>query len=209
MAGAREDIPLPRDFYLQDTTTVARDLLGRHLVLQRPGAPDRVARIVETEAYLGEGDRASHAWHGHTKRTAPMYEDPGHAYLYFVYGMHWCLNAVTEPAGSPCAVLLRAVEPLAGLMRATNGPARLCKAFGIDGAWNRTDLTTSDLRITTGQTIRPERIGVSPRIGIPYAGEWASQPLRFFITDNQWVSGARAARSPRLQPAPERAPVGH
>src|SRR5581483_1269097 len=115
-------VPLPRDFYARPTVDVARDLLGRFLVLEHPEDGLRVGRLVEAEAYLGEIDRASHAWHGHTRRTAPMFEEAGHAYVYFVYGMYWCLNAVTEPPGRACAVLIRAAEPILGLSQSTDGP---------------------------------------------------------------------------------------
>src|SRR5437762_9285171 len=117
-----------RAFYLRPTEIVARDLLGRYLVLWQSGEPQRIARLVETEAYLGEHDRASHAWHGRTARTAPMYEAAGHAYLYFIYGMYWCLNVVTEEVELPSAVLLRGAEPVEGLDQATNGPGKLCRS---------------------------------------------------------------------------------
>jgi DNA-3-methyladenine glycosylase len=128
---------------------VARDLLGRYLVLVRDGAT-HAARLVETEAYLGEEDLACHASKGHTRRTAPMYEEAGHAYVYFIYGMHWCLNVVTEAVGRPYAVLLRAAEAVTDLP-AMNGPAKLCRALRIDGTFNRADLTSGLLRITEGE----------------------------------------------------------
>ncbi|MPZ13208.1 MAG: DNA-3-methyladenine glycosylase [Chloroflexi bacterium] len=189
--------PLPRAFYQRPTQEVARDLLGRDLTLSLPDAAPRIGRIVETEAYLGELDRACHAWRGQTQRTAPMYEESGHAYIYLIYGMYWCLNVVTEEVGQPCAVLLRAVEPIAGLALSADGPGKLCRAFGLNGAWNRADLTVSPLGITPGEPIPPENVGVSPRIGVDYAGEWALRPLRYFIRGNRSVSGARSPRSRR------------
>jgi DNA-3-methyladenine glycosylase len=193
-------VALPRDAYLRPTEDVARDLLGRYLVRWTDGQPARVARLVETEAYLGEGDRASHAWHGRTGRTAPMYEEAGHAYLYFIYGMYWCLNVVTEEVGRPHAVLLRGAEPIAGIEGSTDGPGKLCRAFGLDGAFNRTDLTASALQITVGEPIQDERVAVSPRIGVAYAGEWAERPLRWYVADSPFVSARRVASRVRARP---------
>src|SRR5579871_3071157 len=158
-------VPLPRGFYLRPTVEVARDLLGRFLVLEHPGDPIRVGRLVEVEAYLGEADRAAHSWHGRTPRTAPMYEEAGHAYVYRIYGMYWCLNVVTEAIGTPTAVLLRAVEPVTNVHSATDGPGKLCRAFGIDGSWNRADMTCSGLRITAGTRVDDAEVASSPRIG--------------------------------------------
>jgi DNA-3-methyladenine glycosylase len=166
---------------------VARDLLGRYVVVERPDAPAHVARLVETEAYLGEEDLACHASHGHSKRTAPMYEEAGHAYIYFVYGMYWCLNVVTEAVGMPYAVLLRAAEAVTDLP-AMNGPGKLCRALGLDGGWNRADLTTGALRISEGVPLPSDRIACSPRVGVGYAGSWADEPLRFFDQASRAVS---------------------
>ncbi len=185
--------PLARDFYLRSTVDVARDLLGRYLVFEPPGEPAHMARVVETEAYLGEEDRACHASRGRTKRTAPMYEEAGHAYIYFIYGMYWCLNVVTEAVGRPYAVLLRAAEPISELA-AMSGPGKLCRALGLDGTWNRTDLTTSPLRVTEGEALPADRVGSSPRIGVAYAGQWADEPLRFFDKESHSVSGPRRAK---------------
>jgi len=123
-----------------------------------------------------------------------MYEEAGHAYVYLIYGMYWCLNVVTEAVGSPCAVLVRAVEPIAGIDGTTNGPGRLCRAYGIDGSYNRADMTSSDLRIAAGEPAPPTAISPSPRIGVDYAGDWAEQPLRFFVTGNPFVSKPSRAR---------------
>jgi DNA-3-methyladenine glycosylase len=194
--------PLPRDFYLRPTADVARDLLGRYLIFDRSGDPPRVGKIVEVEAYVGAFDLASHASRGHTRRTAPMFEEAGHAYVYLIYGMYWCLNVVTEEVGNPCAVLFRAVEPITGLEGGTDGPGKLCRAYGLDGAWNRADMTSSDLRITAGEPVPATAIGSSPRIGVDYAGEWAAKPLRFFVAGNPFVSQTPGARPRRRRPAP-------
>lgn len=194
--------PLPRAFYLRPTVEVARDLLGRYLVLARDGEPPRIGRLVEVEAYLGEEDRACHAWHGHTGRTAPMYEEAGHAYVYFVYGMYWCLNVVTEEVGHPFAVLLRAAESVAGLSSSATGPGRLCRAFGLDGSWNRADLTSGDLRITVGEPVPAQVVEVSKRVGVAYAGEWAERPLRFFAGENAHVSSAGPGSRRRAKTRP-------
>lgn len=189
--------PATREFYLRPTVDVARDLLGRYLVLERPDEPARIGRIVETEAYLGEHDLACHSARGRTARTAPMFEEGGHAYVYLVYGMYWCLNVVTEEVGHPCAVLLRAVEPIAGLNGSSDGPGKLCRAFGLDGSWNRADLVASPLHITCGQPIEAATIGVSPRIGVAYAGPWAAEPLRFYDATSPYVSRREKAVSRR------------
>jgi DNA-3-methyladenine glycosylase len=160
-----------------------------------------VARLVETEAYLGEHDRASHSWHGRTGRTAPMYEEAGHAYLYLIYGMYWCLNVVTGAVGTPSAVLLRGAEPLVGIDGGTDGPGKLCRAFGLDGSWNRVDLTSSELQIAAGAPVPDLAVSVSERVGVAYAGEWASAPLRYFVTSSPFVSG-RGKRRPKGYPGP-------
>src|SRR6476646_6799358 len=148
--GARVGAPLPASFYDRPTEQVARDLLGAILECRtRDGVA--AGRLVETEAYIGEHDLACHAAAGRTARTEPLYGAPGIAYVYFIYGMYWCFNAVTRAAGEPSAVLVRALEPLTGieLMRErrgvrsrrdvdlTNGPGKLCRALGIDGRLNR------------------------------------------------------------------------
>lgn len=186
--SSEELVPLSRDFFLRSTAEIAADLLGRYLVMAFPGEALRVGRLVETEAYVGEQDRASHASRGRTLRNAPMYEEAGHAYVYLIYGMYCCLNVVTEDVGSPCAVLLRAAEPVAGLCGSASGPGRLSRAFGIDRRWNRADLTTSALQITEGRPVALAHIERSPRIGVDYAGEWAHEPLRLSVAANPYVS---------------------
>jgi DNA-3-methyladenine glycosylase len=194
--------PLERSFYDRDTEIVARELLGAILECE---TPDGIAagRIVETEAYLGEHDLACHAAAGRTERTAPLYGPPGNAYVYFIYGMYWCFNAVTRAEHEPGAVLVRAVEPVQGidLMRRrrpkakrdvdlTNGPGKLCLALGITGAMNWNPLQRAPLLIRVGDAITDEDVVVTPRIGIK---QWADAPLRYFVRDNPFVSKTPAS----------------
>jgi DNA-3-methyladenine glycosylase len=158
-------------------------------------------RIVETEAYLGEHDLACHAAAGLTARTRWLYGAPGTAYVYFIYGVHWCFNAVTRAVGSPSAVLIRAVEPMDGiaLMRErrgdvregdlTNGPGKLCEALGITGELSGVPLRKSAIEILRGDPVADSRVLVTPRIGITKSAEW---PLRWLVADNAYVS-----KSPR------------
>jgi DNA-3-methyladenine glycosylase len=159
-------------------------------------------RIVETEAYLGPHDPACHAAAGLTARNRCLFGAPGTAYVYFIYGMHWCMNAVTREAGYGSAVLIRALEPLAGvtLMEArrsvtqarelTNGPAKLCEALAIDRHFDGTRLDRGPLRILAAAPVPAARVGVSARVGIRKAADW---PLRFFEIGNSYVSRAPAA----------------
>lgn len=183
-------------FYARPTAEVARGLLGRILVSDVGGRRRQTAgRIVEVEAYVGPHDPACHAYgHRRTPRTEQLYGSPGTAYVYFTYGMHWCLNAVTETPGFPAAVLIRALEPLAGLetMRQRRGkeplcagPARLCEALGVTGALNGASLQRGQLRIVGGTRPRNQDIVAGPRIGITQAADW---PLRFYLKDSPWVS---------------------
>lgn len=194
--------PLDRSFYDRPTEIVARALLGAVLECH---TADGVAsgRIVETEAYLGEHDLACHAAAGRTARTAPLYGAPGIAYVYFIYGMYWCVNAVTRAEDEPSAVLIRAVEPVDGieLMRRrrpkarrdidlTNGPGKLCIALGITGAMNWNPLQRPPLVIRRGDAVPDGDVVVTPRIGV---SEWAEAPLRWFVGDNPYVSRTPAA----------------
>ena len=189
---------LPQDFYDRPTELVARDLLGA--ILECRSAEGVVSgRIVETEAYVGEDDLACHAAAGRTARTDPLYGAPGIAYVYFIYGMYWCFNAVTRAAGEPSAVLVRALEPMGGieLMRErrgrrsrrdtelTNGPGKLCQALGIDGQFNRNPLQTPPLVIRRGIEVPRQAVTVTPRVGITRCADW---PLRWFISDSPYVS---------------------
>jgi len=178
---------LPRAFYARDTTTVARELLGKYLVHVAHGV-ERIARIVEVEAYLGPHDRAAHSCRGLTERTKVMFGPPGHAYVYMIYGMHYCLNAVTEREGHASAVLLRAHEPIQNIEGRTQGPALLCKALGIDKLRNAHDLLSDELYIATTLRSEPFVIVKRPRIGVDYAGHWARRLLRFYIKGNAFVS---------------------
>jgi DNA-3-methyladenine glycosylase len=178
---------LPRSFYDRDTIVVAQELLGKHLVHVVDGVR-RVGRIVETEAYLGPHDLAAHSARGLTPRTRPMFGPPGHAYVYLIYGMHWCMNVVTEPEGKAAAVLLRALEPVENVEARTQGPALLCKALGITGTLTGHDLLSNDLHIRAPRSEPPIRIVKRPRIGVDYAGHWAKRLLRFYVKDNPFVS---------------------
>jgi DNA-3-methyladenine glycosylase len=204
--------PLPRDFYARDTLEAARDLLGTVLVHDTPEGR-AAGRIVEVEAYVGEEDAACHAAAGLTQRTAPLYGPPGHAYVYFVYGMHWCFNAVTRPQGLPSAVLVRALEPLEGLplMRRrrggrpdrdlTSGPGKLASALGIGPAQNRADLTRGPLTIVEGDAVRDREVARGPRVGIRVA---AALPYRLWVRGSPHVSRGPSAvpsRSRRAAPA--------
>ena len=179
-------LPLPRTFYQRPTTTVAHELLGKLLVRRRQSAAAgiQLARIVEVEAYLGERDAASHARRGPTPRAAIMFGPPGFLYVYLVYGMHHCMNFVTEAEGTAGAVLIRAATPLAGFPdgpRALTGPGKLCAALGITRADNGHDLTRrSDFYVADDGAPAPRR-AASARIGVAYAGAWARRKLRFYV----------------------------
>ena len=188
---------LPASFYARPTPVVARRLLG-HVLVSDVGGRRTAGRIVETEAYLGADDPASHGYRARrTRRNASLFERPGTAYVYFTYGMHWCLNAVTEREGIPAAVLIRALEPLDGLptMRRRrrnapdrelcSGPAKLCQALGVTGREDGAPLTRGRLRIVRQGSRQRYAIIVTPRIGITRAVDW---PLRFLIEGSPWVS---------------------
>jgi DNA-3-methyladenine glycosylase len=178
---------LPRSFYDRDTVVVARELLGKHLVHVSNGA-ERVGRIVEVEAYLGPHDLAAHSARGLTERTKVMFGPPGHAYVYLIYGMYYCMNVVTESEGHASAVLLRAVEPVQNVEGRTQGPGLLCRAMGIDQCLNAHDLLSDDLYIAAPARTEPLAIVKRPRVGVDYAGPWARRHLRFYIKGNPFVS---------------------
>ena len=181
--------PLPRDFYARPTLLVAQQLLGTQLNRILDGM--RLAGlIIETEAYIGEEDMGCHAKAGKTKRNIVMYGPPGHAYVYFTYGMHWMLNTVTEREGFPAAVLIRAIEPVLGVDiisarrkgRDTIGPAKLTKGLAIDGRLNGVDLCDNGtgLWIGEGLPVSENDIISSPRVGLENVPEpWKSKPWRF------------------------------
>lgn len=178
---------LPRSFYARDTALVAQELLGM-LLMHRMHGRTLVGKIVETEAYLGAHDLAAHSSKGITPRTQTMFGPPGFAYVYLIYGMHHCMNVVTEPAGNGAAVLIRALEPVTGIESNTRGPGLLCRAMRIDRSLNGEDLCGGRLSIAApGAQTRPAIVR-RPRIGVAYAGEWADKPLRFYIENNRFVS---------------------
>jgi DNA-3-methyladenine glycosylase len=191
----RRGEPLGADFFGRPTVEVARDLLGALLVHELPAGP-RVGRLVETEAYVGPEDRGSHAHRGRTARTDPMFGPPGRAYVYLVYGVHTCLNVVTEAVGCPAAVLLRALEPVVGLAGPARGPGLLCRALAIDRSQSGADLTRPPLYFLPGDApLAAEAISSGPRIGIDYAGAWAARPWGFWVTASPAVSRRPATRS--------------
>ena len=183
--------PLPYKFYNRSTLTVARELIGARLVRILDGVK-LVGTITETEGYIGEEDQACHARAGRTPRTYVMYGPPGRAYVYFTYGNHWMLNAVTEQEGFPAAVLIRAIWPIEGVevmsaRRAggdTFGPGKLCQAMGIGREENNADLTTtnSNLWIEAGKRIPDSIVTIGPRVGLYTVPEpWKSKPWRFLV----------------------------
>lgn len=192
---------LPIRFYARPAVVVARELLGARIVSSVDGLLT-VGRIVETEAYTGPDDEASHAAAriGRTARNAAMFGPPGSAYVYRIYGVHWCLNVVTDTVDHPAAVLIRAIEPITGIDvmqerrgRGTiapcligRGPGNLARALGIDGALNGQSLRVAPLRLLRGDAIDDAAVATGPRIGVTRAVE---EPLRFFIRGNPSVSG--------------------
>ena len=198
-AGAK----LPRSFYARDARQVARDLLGKVLVHEDAGAR-RAARIVETEAYSGEEDQASHARFGPTPRAAIMFGPPGYAYVYLVYGLSHCFNVVTGAPGVASAVLVRAGEPVEGCLHSTTGPGNLCRALAIRrDAHNGLDLAGDVLYVVDAP--RPaERVVASARVNVGFAGSWAERPWRYTLGGNRhvskpwpgaWASAARRRRT--------------
>lgn len=179
---------LPREFYDRDTILVARELLGKFLV-HKTGGVERVGKIVEVEAYLGEHDLAAHSSKGKTERTKIMFGPPGYAYVYFIYGMYFCVNVVTEREGHASAVLLRAIEPMKNLDGRTCGPGLLCRAMNIDKKLNGHDLLSDDFFIAESE-VGKFSIVKRPRIGVDYAKHWAKRHLRFYIKGNPFVSRA-------------------
>lgn len=181
---------LPRSFYEQPTLEVAQQLLGCYLAHNGPQGR-RVGRIVETEAYIGPEDLASHASRGLTRRTAMMFGPAGYAYIYLVYGMYCCLNVVTERDGFPAAVLIRALEPIEGLVGRTDGPGRLCRAMGIGLTLNGIDLT-GDVLYLEDRGDRPAGAMATTRVGVSYAAEYAQKPWRFYIPGSRWISKVKS-----------------
>jgi len=178
---------LARDFYDRDTILVARELLGKCLVHRDQGV-ERVGRIVEAEAYLGPHDLAAHSSKGLTPRTRSMFGPPGHAYVYLIYGMHHCMNVVTQAEGTASAVLLRALEPIRNIEERTKGPGLLCRALGIDRRLNGHDLTSDDFYIEEPSQDTQFSITAARRIGVAYSGKWSREKLRFYIEGNPYIS---------------------
>jgi DNA-3-methyladenine glycosylase len=198
---------LPREFYLRaDVVQVARDLLGTLLVVPGPDGGRVSGVIVETEAYHGPEDRASHAYGGRrTRRTETMYQVGGTAYVYFVYGMHYQFNVVTNDRDVPHAILIRALEPREGVetMRRrrrapgdrtlTSGPGKLCNALGIDLSFDRADLLGRRVWLEASDApVPPGAVAAGPRVGIDYAEAWRDKPWRFWLRDSPYVSRARS-----------------
>jgi DNA-3-methyladenine glycosylase len=178
---------LPREFYDQKTIVVARELLGKFLV-HVSGGVERIGKIVETEAYLGPHDLAAHSARGLTPRTKIMFGPPGYAYVYFIYGMYFCMNVVTEREGHASAVLLRAVEPVKNVEGRSCGPGLLCRAMEIDKRLNGHDLLSEDFFIAAPAEAEVFKTVKGPRIGVDYAKHWAKRHLRFYIKNNKYVS---------------------
>ena len=194
---------LKRKFYERETLTVATELLGKLLVHETKEGVT-AGMIVETEAYLGPEDKASHAYGGlRTKRTEVQYGPKGHAYIYFVYGMHYCFNVTSgQILGKPEAILVRALEPVSGIeimkerralskgraINLTSGPGKLCMAMGMSTKQNGADLCTPPLHIDEREKIRKSEIAQTTRINVDYADEWKSTPWRFFVKNNEYVS---------------------
>lgn len=200
----RRSTKLPRAFYLRPTTVVARLLLGKYIV-RNHGKSRLVGKIVETEAYC-EGDPASHSYRGRTRRNDVMFWSGGHLYVYFTYGMHFCANVTTRHEGTGEAVLIRAIEPIAGIeemvwnrfgkkptgpfhrgipSNLANGPAKLCQALGIRREQNGTDLLGEDIHVLDAPRLPASRIGLSTRIGIQKGKE---KKWRFFVRGSDWLS---------------------
>ncbi|MFP3941380.1 MAG: DNA-3-methyladenine glycosylase [Thermoanaerobaculia bacterium] len=204
--------PLAPEFYRRPAEDVARDLLGRYVVRRMPDGERLVLRVVETEAYRGEGDRASHAWAGPvTPRARRLFREGGRAYVYLIYGMHHCLNAVASTDGDGHAVLLRAGEPVAGEERmrtlrglserdgrrtvpagaVAGGPGKLCRALAVDRELDGLPLWEGELVLARGEPVPDEAVVRGPRVGVDYAGDAARWPLRFAVAGHPHVSRPR------------------
>jgi len=178
---------LPRSFYRRPAIDLARDLIGKLLVRQLSGKTFR-ARIVETEAYVGTHDLACHAAKGRTRRTEVMFGPGGHAYVYFIYGVHDMFNIVASVADDAQAVLVRAAEPMDGWEADLSGPGKLARGMRITRALNGMDLTGDELFLVRDDRAAKPRIVTGPRVGIDYAGEWVHPPLRFVDANSNAVS---------------------
>jgi len=192
-------LKIQRSFYAQPTIEVARQLLGKYLVRKHP-VGTTVGKIVETEAYVGPHDLACHASKGRTARTEVMFGPPGHAYVYFIYGVYYCLNIVTEEIGHASAVLIRALEPIDGvelmqkrrrveeLRKLASGPGKLCLAMSIDKALNGADMSRGSVLYVEDRGGQAPNIIARPRVGVDYADKWKDKPWRFLIRGSEFVS---------------------
>jgi len=192
-------LKIQRSFYAQPTIEVARQLLGKYLVRKHP-VGTTVGKIVETEAYVGPHDLACHASKGRTARTEVMFGPPGHAYVYFIYGVYYCLNIVTEEIGHASAVLIRALEPIDGvelmqkrrrveeLRKLASGPGKLCLAMSIDKALNGADMSRGSVLYVEDRGGQAPKIIARPRVGVDYADKWKDKPWRFLIRGSEFVS---------------------
>lgn len=191
---------LPHDFFAQNAELVARHLLGAILVRRWPGREARF-RIVETEAYTGTEDQASHGRNHPTPRSEPLYGPPGLSYVYRSRGIHWMFNVVCEPVGTPAAVLVRAVEPLTGEWEPTDGPGKLCRVLGIDSSHHQIDLSAPDapVALESGVGVPEAWVRRGPRVGMGKTPEpWYSYPRRWWIAGNAFVSkGSGLVQAPR------------
>jgi DNA-3-methyladenine glycosylase len=186
---------LRREFYTRPTLIVAKDILGKYLVVKK-NKSQIIGKIVETEAYLGPEDRASHAYNGKvTKRCKPVYLKGGHLYIYLCYGIHWQLNITTRKEGDPECILIRALEPVVGncsnyeIRKLANGPGKLCRWMNIDKRFNEEDLVYSKkIWVEKRKENKKSQIISAKRIGIDYAEEWADKLWRFYLKDNEFVS---------------------
>jgi DNA-3-methyladenine glycosylase len=178
---------LSRSFYDRDTILVARELLGCCLVHVVEGV-ERIGMIVEVEAYLGPHDLAAHSSKGLTPRTRVLFGPPGYAYVHLVYGMHWCMNIVTEREGHASSVLLRAIEPVQNVAEPSSGPGLLCQAMQIDKRLNGHDMVSADFFVAARPGGEVPEIVARPRVGVAYSGTWAKSLLRFYIKGNPFVS---------------------
>jgi DNA-3-methyladenine glycosylase len=194
---------LKREFYERDILTVAKDLLGKEVVHETPEGTVS-GKIVETEAYLGPEDKASHAYKSlRTKRTVTQFGPKGHSYIYLIYGMYYCFNTTAGAIpGKPEAVLMRALEPVEGtelmkkrrvtanskITNLANGPSKLCMAMGLTKNQNGADLCTQPFYIRNGENVAEKDIIHTTRIGVNYADDWKDKPWRFYVKDNSFVS---------------------
>lgn len=191
---------LERPFYEGETLEVAKELLGKYMVHETKDGRT-VGKIVEVEAYIGPEDPACHAYQGKcTSRTQIMFGQGGHAYVYLIYGVYYCMNIVTNQESFPEAILIRGLEPIDGLalmkqrrkteklLQLCSGPGKLCAAMGITKLQNGLDLEGEELYLLEGERISPESISSTPRINIDYAGEGKNYPWRFIIKDSPFVS---------------------